>query len=124
MRYGGTDVTALQNGIWRGFRNAPAWIVTQKPAAAFFPKCKEAGCEVLVDHPYELRPDGSYAPYFPGTHCVHCHGEAHHRACRTCGRCMDWRVLRRWGSKWGLRGGRRYCSNACRQKAYRKQVRA
>lgn len=115
-------MSVLQNGRWRGFRNAPSWIVTQEPAAAFYPGCKESGCKVLIDHPYELRPDGSYAPYFPGTHCSNCHENAHHRVCRGCGRCIDFLTVMRWHSKWGLRGGRRYCTNACRQKAYRQRA--
>jgi hypothetical protein len=44
-----------------------------------------------------------------GTHCTTCHSR-HHNACEACGECM-----------FDQRADARYCSGACRQRAYRER---
>lgn len=54
-------------------------------------------------------------------HCCSCQSRGDHNSCLTCGKCLP-----RWipiGSRYfgGVRLDARYCSNACRQKAYRQR---
>jgi hypothetical protein len=57
-------------------------------------------------------------------HCVTCHGEWHF-ACEGCGACLpEWIPpgIPKWTATGrGNRIDRRYCSPACRQRAYRKR---
>jgi ferredoxin len=59
----------------------------------------------------------------PAPRCARCHG-LFHKACAECGACMDaagypWE--RDYGSLNDTRADRAYCSNACRQRAYRRR---
>lgn len=62
-------------------------------------------------------------PSWYGQHCITCH-EYQHSACRGCGVCLP--KSRSWvdGRTRGARYDRVFCSNACRQKAYRAKRRA
>ena len=64
-------------------------------------------------------------------HCTTCHSEEHN-ACLECGKCMgtvaDWVFYSDWRDLPHIRRGetrsdRFYCSDACRQRAYRKRKR-
>lgn len=55
-----------------------------------------------------------------GPHCTTCHSYRHN-ACQECGACLpDWRMWKPWRER-AQRLDAQYCSNACRQKAYRKR---
>ena len=59
-------------------------------------------------------------------HCVVCHSHDH-RACMECGACLfasfrDWCATRTIRRAYQLRRDRRYCSSACRQRAYRERI--
>ena len=52
-----------------------------------------------------------------GAHCTTCHS-GEHNACQGCGACLS-----RWAPVAGfVRSDKRYCSNACRQRAYRRRA--
>lgn len=62
-------------------------------------------------------PSGIVTPW-AGGHCTACHAHSH-QACEACGQCLpEWRSRKQYSDR-GRRGDRRYCSNACRQRAYR-----
>jgi len=85
-------------------RNGKCWVV--------FVPCE--GCRLAPA--FFQRADGRRKPL--GPHCATCHSKDHN-ACRQCGRCFA-----KW-SPWESEGGRidrSYCSNACRQRAYRQRV--
>ena len=62
-------------------------------------------------------------PHPLGHHCTNCHS-SDHSACVECGRCVPKEPERwRWGrSATQYRADRFYCSNACRQKMYRRRA--
>jgi hypothetical protein len=67
----------------------------------------------------EGTPSGRLRPAAP--HCCTCRTHGDHNSCLTCGKCLS-----RWipfGSRFygGARLDKRYCSDACRQRAYRKR---
>lgn len=67
--------------------------------------------------------DGRVKPL--GVHCITCHSRRH-SACTTCGSCLpEWAPIRKWpDGRPCPRWDKRYCSPACRQKAYRRRKRA
>lgn len=74
------------------------------------------GCQSAV--PAIQRLDGRRRPLTP--HCITCHSPDHN-ACRQCGRCLpEWAPRREWSDAGRI--DRRYCSSACRQKAYRQRL--
>jgi hypothetical protein len=52
-------------------------------------------------------------------HCCRCHVPTH-SACKGCGTCLP--DSRRYTSRAVTRVDREYCSNACRQRAYRRRT--
>jgi len=58
--------------------------------------------------------DGMRKPFLP--HCSTCHS-GEHNACQGCGKCLP-KFRAFWRSE-AARIDRRFCSNVCRQKAYR-----
>jgi hypothetical protein len=96
-------------------------------------------CDYLAKHPQyngsgdawnRLAPEGyrdrrSEYLGFEWEHCTTCHGP--HNACADCGACLgerytgEYSALNHYSEYVNYRVDRAYCSNACKQRAYRKR---
>jgi hypothetical protein len=86
-----------------------------------------SGCDCGANVAMYQRVDASGEPADDakplGFHCLTCHGRWHN-ACLVCGACLpDWKPtgIPDWPWEERRRSDARYCSNACRQRAYRKR---
>jgi hypothetical protein len=80
--------------------------------------CNE-GIRVACKDTMADRPHGRLRPM--DVHCCTCETRRDHTSCHDCGRCLPpWApVDNRWSG--GRRSDTFYCTNACRQRAYRKR---
>lgn len=84
------------------------------------------GCKGQISLIQEVGPDADGNCVYVGEarlvlpHCATCHSN-NHNACRGCGKCLpdSFPGFHRW--RGGCRSDKRYCSNACRQRAYRRR---